>query len=83
MNTVIELQNPLIMRIQTKNQYNTVLKEIDVLLELSFLDKLQTKKLKSLLDALDEYQTYLYEAREDATASLASDFMEERSFKFN
>lgn len=77
------LQNPLLMRIKTKNQYNTVLKEIDVLLEFSFLDKTQTKKLKSLLDALDEYQTTLYEAREDATLSLVSDFMDERPFKFN
>lgn len=62
------------MRIKTKIQYNTVLKEIDVLLELSFLNQNQTKKLKNLLDALDEYQNTLFSNKKEATADLARDF---------
>lgn len=71
------------MKIITKNQYNSVLKEIDLLLELSFLDRDQTHKLKSLLDALDEYQSNLYEERIDATSELAKDFTVQATFKFN
>ena len=71
------------MKIKTKNQYNSVLKEIDVLLELSFLDKNQTKKLKKLLDALDEYQTIMYEEQQDVSADLAKDFILKDSYKLN
>ncbi len=71
------------MKIRTKNQYNSVLKEIDVLLELSFLDRDQTKKLKALLDALDDYQSNLYEERLDATSELATEFSLQGSHKLN
>ena len=71
------------MKIKTKNQYNFVLKEIDVLLELSFLDNIQTNKLKKLLDALDDYQTILHKEQRDVSAELAKDFILKNSFKFN
>jgi hypothetical protein len=71
------------MKIKTKNQYNSVLKEIDVLLELSFLDNMQTNKLKKLLDALDEYQTILHKEQQDVSAELAKDFILKNSYKFN
>jgi ribosome assembly protein YihI (activator of Der GTPase) len=71
------------MKIKTKNQYNSVLKEIDVLLELSFLDNFQTNKLKKLLDALDEYQTIIHEDQRDVSAELAKDFILKHSYKFN
>jgi len=71
------------MKIKTKNQYNSVLKEIDVLLELAFLDKNQTKKLKKLLDALDEYQTIMHEEQQDVSADLAKDFILKSSYKLN
>lgn len=71
------------MIIKTKNQYNSVLKEIDILLELSFLDNFQTNKLKKLLDALDEYQTILHENQEDVSADLAKDFILKSSYKLN
>jgi hypothetical protein len=71
------------MKIKTKNQYNFVLKEIDVLLELSFLDNIQTNKLKKLLDALDDYQTILHKEKQDVSAELAKDFILKNSFKFN
>lgn len=71
------------MTIKTKNQYNSVLKEIDILLELSFLDNFQTNKLKKLLDALDEYQTILHENQEDVSADLAKDFILKSSYKLN
>jgi hypothetical protein len=71
------------MKIKTKNQYNFVLKEIDVLLELSFLDNIQTNKLKKLLDALDDYQTILHKEQQDVSAELAKDFILKNSFKFN
>ena len=47
------------MVINTKNQYNTVLKEIDVLLELSFLDTFQTIKLKILIKDLVLQSVYI------------------------
>lgn len=62
------------IKIKTKNQYSTVLKEIDMLLELSFLNKNQTKKLKNLLDALDEYQSSLFSNSKDAVSDLAREF---------
>lgn len=62
------------MKITTKNQYNTVLREIDNLLELSFLNQNQTKKLKNLLDALDDYQNTLFSKTRDATSDLAKEF---------
>jgi len=71
------------MVINTKNQYNTVLKEIDVLLELSFLDTFQTKKLKILIDALDEYQSKIFNNKIDVTSELAKEFLIVGSFKFN
>lgn len=71
------------MTIKTKNQYSTVLREIDVLLELKFLDKGQTKKLKFLLDALDEYQTNLLENQNDATSELAKEYSLKNAYKFN
>ncbi len=71
------------MVINTKNQYNTVLKEIDVLLELSFLDTFQTKKLKILIDALDEYQSKIFNNKIDVTSELAKEFSIVGSFKFN
>ena len=71
------------MKIKTKNQYNFVLKEIDVLLELSFLDNIQTNKLKKLLEALDDYQTILHKEQRDVSAELAKDFILKNSFKFN
>lgn len=71
------------MKISTKNQYNSVLKEIDVLLELSFLDRIQTQKLKALLDALDEYQSNLFEEKLDATSDIAKDYSATGIFKFN
>ena len=77
------MQNPLPMTIKTKNQYSTVLREIDVLLELKFLDKGQTKKLKFLLDALDEYQTNLLENQNDATSELAKEYTIKNAYKFN
>ncbi len=77
------MQNPGPMTIKTKNQYSTVLREIDVLLELKFLDKGQTKKLKFLLDALDEYQTNLLEHQNDATSELAKVYSLKDAYKFN
>jgi len=77
------LQNPLLIRIKTKNQDNTVLREIDVLLELSFLDSGQTKKLKALLDALDEYQTNLFDDQYDATTELANNYTMKGVYKLN
>ena len=71
------------MVINTKNQYNTVLKEIDVLLELSFLDTFQTKKLKILIDALDEYQSKIFNNKIDVTSELAKEFLIVGSFNFN
>ena len=71
------------MTIKTKNQYSTVLREIDMLLELKFLDKGQTKKLKFLLDALDEYQTNLLEHQNDATSELAKVYSLKDVYKFN
>ena len=71
------------MVINTKNQYNTVLKEIDVLLELSFLDTFQKKKLKILIDALDEYQSKIFNNKIDVTSELAKEFSIVGSFKFN
>lgn len=62
------------MRIITKNQYNTVLKEIDSLLELSFLNQGQTRQLKDLLAALDNYQNMLFNETKDATIDLAKEF---------
>lgn len=62
------------IKIKTKNQYSSVLKEIDMLLELSFLNKNQTKKLKNLLDALDEYQSSLFSNSKDAVSDLAREF---------
>ena len=62
------------MKIKTKNQYSSVLKEIDNLLELSFLNSNQTKKLKNLLDALDDYQNSLFSNKRDAMSDLAREF---------
>ena len=62
------------IKIKTKNQYSSVLKEIDMLLELSFLNNNQTKKLKNLLDALDEYQSSLFFNSKDAVSDLAREF---------
>jgi len=62
------------MRIKTKNQYSSVLREIDVLLELSFLNQNETKKLKNLLDALDDYQSTLFSGSRDAVYDLAKEF---------
>lgn len=62
------------MRIKTKNQYSSVLREIDNLLELSFLNNNQTKKLKNLLDALDDYQNSLFSNSKDAMTDLAREF---------
>ena len=62
------------IRIKTKNQYSSVLKEIDILLELSFLNNNQTKKLKNLLDALDDYQSSLFSNSRDAMSDLAMEF---------
>ena len=62
------------MKIKTKNQYSSVLKEIDNLLELSFLNNNQTKKLKNLLDALDDYQNSLFTNTRDAMSDLAREF---------
>lgn len=62
------------MRIQTKNQYSSVLREIDVLLELTFLNQNQTKQLKNLLDALDDYQNQLFSGSKDAVSDLAREF---------
>lgn len=77
------MQNLLAMIINTKNQYNTVLKEIDVLLELSFLSNLQTIKLKGLIDALDEYQSKIFDKKIDVTSELAKDFSVTGLYKFN
>lgn len=71
------------MRIKTKNQYNTVLKQIDVLLDLTFLNPGQTQKLKYLLDALDEYQTNLFEDQNDATSELVKDYSLKSLYKLN
>lgn len=71
------------MKIKTKNQYKVVLREIDVLLELSFLDHLQTQKLKDLLDALDDYQSHLFEGKLEATGQLASEYSIRGVFKLN
>ena len=76
-------QNLLDMVINTKNQYNTVLKEIDVLLELSCLNNLQTIKLKVLIDALDEYQSKIFDNKIDVTSELAKDFSKTGLYKFN
>ena len=62
------------IKIKTKNQYSSVLKEIDILLELSFLNNNQTKKLKNLLDALDDYQSSLFSNSRDAMSDLAMKF---------
>ena len=62
------------IKIKTKNQYSSVLKEIDILLELSFLNNNQTKKLKNLLDALDVYQSSLFSNSRDAMSDLAMKF---------
>ncbi len=62
------------IKIKTKNQYSSVLKEIDILLELSFLNNNQTKKLKNLLDALDDYQSSLFSNSRDAMSDLAMEF---------
>ena len=83
MNNRNRMQNPLVMTINTKNQYNTVLKEIDVLLELSFLDNTQTRKLKGLIDALDEYQSKIFDNKMDVTSELAKDFSLTGLYKFN
>lgn len=80
---VINKQNLLPMRIKTKNQYNTVLKQIDVLLDLTFLNPGQTQKLKYLLDALDEYQTNLFEDQNDATSELVKDYSLKSLYKLN
>jgi hypothetical protein len=63
------------MKIKTKNQYSSVLREIDVLLELLFLNNNQTKKLKNLLDALDDYQNSLFTNKRDAMSDLAREFI--------
>ena len=83
MNNRNRMQNPLVMTINTKNQYNTVLKEIDILLELSFLDNTQTRKLKGLIDALDEYQSKIFDNKMDVTSELAKDFSLTGLYKFN
>lgn len=71
------------MKIKSKNQYQSVLREIDGLLELSHLDNFQSQKLKGLLDALDEYQSIVYEQKADITTKLADQFMLQGLFKFN
>lgn len=71
------------MRIKTKTQYKVVLQEIDFLLELSFLNHLQTQKLKDLLDALDDYQSHLFEGKFEATGQLAAEFSDKGVFKLN
>jgi|TARA_B110000261_G_C12908077_1_gene287258 hypothetical protein len=63
------------MKIKSKNQYSLVLREIDVLLELSFLNQNETKKLKNLLDALDHYQNTILSKSLDAISDLAKEFL--------
>lgn len=63
------------MKIRTKTEYNSVLKEIDTLLELSFLNQAQTLKLKGLLDALDDYQSSIIRKKNEAVADLVRDFI--------
>ena len=41
------------------------------------------QKLKKLLDALDEYQTTMYEEQQDISSDLAKDFILKDSYKFN
>lgn len=62
------------MRIRTQKDYKFVLQKIDELLELSFLSKNQTSKLKSLLDALDEYQQYTLPHHLDARTDLVEKY---------
>tara|TARA_B110000211_G_scaffold223749_1_gene273964 strand:+ start:511 stop:726 length:216 start_codon:yes stop_codon:yes gene_type:complete len=71
------------MKIKTKNQYSSVLKEIDNLLELTFLNNNQTKKLKNLLDALDDYQNSLFTNSTDAMSDLAREFTLKGSVALN
>lgn len=74
---------PIMMKIKTKNQYSSVLKEIDNLLELTFLNNNQTKKLKNLLDALDDYQNSLFTNSTDAMSDLAREFTLKGSVALN
>lgn len=71
------------MKINSKNQYQTVLREIDALLEMTHLNTLQTQKLKGLLNALDEYQTLVMERKTDLTSKLVDQFLIRGLFKFN